>query len=181
VSETTLTCANHPKRETHLRCNRCGKPICAQCAIQTPVGYRCRDCVRGQQKIFETARQTDIAIAGLVAALGVGISVALLSYVGFWGIIVAPVIGGGIGELVRRAIRRRRSMRILWAAAAGGAIGGAVYLLVMLLSRYGWLLGSGAGMSAMFIGRIALDLLWPAVDTVLMATSIYYRLRGIQL
>ncbi len=41
------TCANHPERETGLRCNRCGKPICSQCAVQTPVGYRCRECVRG--------------------------------------------------------------------------------------------------------------------------------------
>jgi hypothetical protein len=181
MSETTLTCANHPNRETNLRCNRCGKPICAQCAIQTPVGYRCRDCVRGQQKVFETARQADVVVAGLVAALGVGISVALLSFVGFWGIIVAPVIGGGIGEVVRRAIGRRRSARVFWAAAAGGAIGGAIYMLVAVASRYGWLLGGGASMIPMFVGRIALDLLWPIVDTVLMVASIFYRLRGIQL
>jgi hypothetical protein len=137
--------------------------------------------VRGQQKVFETARQRDVVVAALVAALGVGISVALLSFVGFWGIIVAPVIGGGIGEVVRWAIRRRRSARIFWSAAAGGAFGGVVCILVLLLPRYGWLFGSGAGMSAMVIGRIALDLLWPAVDTILMVTSIYYRLRGIQL
>ena len=34
-------CANHPTVETTLRCNKCGKPICAKCAIRTPTGYRC--------------------------------------------------------------------------------------------------------------------------------------------
>ena len=48
-------CANHPGVETSLRCNKCGKPICAKCAIRTPTGYRCKECVRGQQRIFETA------------------------------------------------------------------------------------------------------------------------------
>ena len=36
----SLTCANHPDRETLLRCNKCGKPICISCAVRTPVGYR---------------------------------------------------------------------------------------------------------------------------------------------
>ena len=34
-------CANHPGVETSLRCNKCGKPICAKCAVRTPTGYRC--------------------------------------------------------------------------------------------------------------------------------------------
>ena len=50
-----IYCANHPAVETTLRCNRCGKPICAECAVRTPTGYRCKECVRGQQKIFDTA------------------------------------------------------------------------------------------------------------------------------
>ena len=34
-------CANHSDRETGLRCNRCDKFICAECASKTPVGYSC--------------------------------------------------------------------------------------------------------------------------------------------
>lgn len=181
MSEATLTCANHPNRETNLRCNRCGKPICAVCAVQTPVGYRCRDCVRGQQRVFETAKQVDTLLAGIVAAVGVGVSVALLSYVGFWGIIVAPVIGGGLAEVVRWTIRRRRSVRIYWAAAVGGAVGGLAFALVMILTRYGWLFAAGEGMLPVFLWNAALDLLWPLVDTGLMIVSMYYRLRGIRL
>jgi len=48
-----MYCYVHPDRETLLRCNRCERPICQSCAVLTPTGYRCKECVRGQQKIFE--------------------------------------------------------------------------------------------------------------------------------
>ncbi len=51
-SSTPTYCANHPGVETSLRCNKCGKPICAKCAVRTPTGYRCKECVRGQLKDF---------------------------------------------------------------------------------------------------------------------------------
>ena len=41
VEETTY-CAVHPDRETSLQCNRCGRYMCVECAVHTPVGYRCR-------------------------------------------------------------------------------------------------------------------------------------------
>jgi hypothetical protein len=47
MTETVLHCYVHPNRETSLRCNNCDRPICAACAIRTPTGYRCRECVRG--------------------------------------------------------------------------------------------------------------------------------------
>ena len=48
-----MYCANHPTVETTLRCNRCEKPICAKCAVLTPTGYRCKECIKEQQKIFD--------------------------------------------------------------------------------------------------------------------------------
>src|SRR5690606_10430831 len=41
----TLYCTVHPTRATLLRCNRCGRPMCTDCAVQHPVGLRCRECV----------------------------------------------------------------------------------------------------------------------------------------
>ena len=38
-------CYRHPETETGLRCNRCNKLICAKCANQSPVGFRCPDCI----------------------------------------------------------------------------------------------------------------------------------------
>jgi len=36
--------------------------------VRTPVGYRCRECVRGQQQVFETAVWSDYVIAAVVVA-----------------------------------------------------------------------------------------------------------------
>ena len=68
-SSAPVYCANHPGVETSLRCNNCGKPICARCAIHTPTGYRCAECVRGQQKIFNTARWVDYLLGFITGIL----------------------------------------------------------------------------------------------------------------
>ena len=67
IPPTTLYCANHPTRETSLRCNKCNKPICVQCAVLTPIGYRCKECVRGQQRVFETATWIDFPVSVIIA------------------------------------------------------------------------------------------------------------------
>ncbi|MCB0975175.1 MAG: rhomboid family intramembrane serine protease [Actinobacteria bacterium] len=47
-----MNCARHPDRPTGVTCQRCGKPICADCMVSAPVGYHCQDCQRrGGQKI----------------------------------------------------------------------------------------------------------------------------------
>ena len=58
----TLYCYVHPNRETSLRCNNCNRPICASCAVRTPTGYRCRECVKGQQKTFDTSEWYDYVL-----------------------------------------------------------------------------------------------------------------------
>ncbi|MHB1535605.1 MAG: B-box zinc finger protein, partial [Acidimicrobiales bacterium] len=37
-------CAVHPKRPALLSCARCGDPMCADCRIPTPVGFKCSRC-----------------------------------------------------------------------------------------------------------------------------------------
>ncbi len=124
-------CANHPGRETVLRCNRCGKPICYQCAVQTPVGYRCKECVRGQQAIFYNGGRFDAVIGGLVAfvlAFVLGILAYLfMGLLGWFRLIVAliagPAAGGAIAEVIRRAVHRRRSREMRWVAPACAILG----------------------------------------------------------
>ena len=50
---TTSTCAHcyrHPDRETGVSCSNCGRPICHECMIPAPVGFRCPECVREQTR-----------------------------------------------------------------------------------------------------------------------------------
>ncbi|MBK8050505.1 MAG: hypothetical protein IPK16_27420, partial [Anaerolineales bacterium] len=66
VSEATY-CATHATVETQLRCNRCARLICLKCAVLTPVGYRCKECVRTQQAVFFTAGVRDEAMVFAVS------------------------------------------------------------------------------------------------------------------
>ena len=89
-------CANHPDRPTALRCNKCAKPICPGCALHTPVGYRCPQCVRGQQAVFETAHWYDYVTAAATALVLSGLAGVLLSRLGWLLIFLAPTAGGAL-------------------------------------------------------------------------------------
>lgn len=138
----SLTCANHPDRETLLRCNKCGKPICISCAVRTPVGYRCNQCVREQQNIYFNAlgRDNIVALAvGFVLTLLVAPIVGfLLGSIGFFGFFIAFIIGSGAGTLAARIIRsavgNRRGRKLPHMAIAGIILGVAPWALLFLLS-----------------------------------------------
>ncbi len=49
-------CYRHPDRETGVSCSSCGRPICHECMIAAPVGFRCPDCVRQQRAQSSRAR-----------------------------------------------------------------------------------------------------------------------------
>ncbi len=138
----SLTCANHPDRETLLRCNKCGKPICISCAVRTPVGYRCTDCVREQQNIYFNAMGRDNIVA-LAVGFALTLIVApivgfLLGSIGFFGFFIAFIIGSGAGTLVARIIRRavgnRRGRKLPHWALAGIILGVAPWAFFFLLT-----------------------------------------------
>lgn len=134
LDDEVLYCANHPGTETMLRCNRCSKPICTRCAVQTPVGYRCRQCVGEQQAVYFTGGAVDYVIGGLIALVLGGVASFLVTMTGLWfiALILGPTIGIGIAEAVRFAVRRRRS-RYLWLVVGGGIVLGAVPALLLSL------------------------------------------------
>jgi len=171
-----LFCYVHPNRETVLRCNRCERPICTECAVLTETGYRCKECVRGQQKVFETAQSSDyllsIVIAGILAFFGSIIA----GFLGFFIIFIAPVIGVVIAEAVRRVTHRRRAKRLFQLTAGAAALGSLPLLLINLLPLL--FLGSNGGFSLLGIG---LGLVWRAVYSFLVTSTVYYRLSGIRM
>ncbi len=50
------TCYRHPKRETFVRCSRCDRYICFDCMRDAPVGQRCPECVKDENKTVRRAR-----------------------------------------------------------------------------------------------------------------------------
>ncbi len=160
---TPLYCAFHPNTETNLRCNKCDKPICAKCAILTPTGYRCKECVKNQQKVFETAEWYDYPLVFFIVGILSFLGSMLASILSFWIIFVAAIIGMGIAEAARFFIRRRRSNRLFQIAAAAAILGSLPFLLTSLLS-----------------GNL-LSILWQGFYTFTITSTIYYRLRGINI
>jgi uncharacterized membrane protein YhaH (DUF805 family) len=166
-----LYCTNHPNTETSLRCNNCEKPICAKCAVLTPTGYRCRECVKQQQKVFETTLWYDYPIMFIVVAIlsylgsliGAWISFRFGFYIIVLALFLAPAIGGVIAEIARRATGRRRSKR-LFLLAVIAAIVGCLPISLQLLQNY-YLFG----------------VIYQAMYAVLMTSTLYYRLSGIRL
>jgi hypothetical protein len=168
MSETTLYCANHPAVETVLRCKKCEKPICVKCAVRTPTGYQCKECVRGQQKIFETSKPYDY-ITGFITAVilsGIGSFVfSLIGFIGFFGFFIAfaaaPTIGVIIAEAVRMATGRRRSPTLYKAILAGIIIGAIPMVLFSLLDIFG--------------------LIFQGIYLFLAVPTAYYRISGIRI
>lgn len=166
----TLYCANHPKVETTLRCNNCEKPICPKCAVLTPTGYRCRECVRGQQKVFETAQWIDFPLAFVLAGILSFLGSLLATMFGFLTIFIAPIAGTIIAEVIRFAVRHRRSRQLFLIAALGVFLGSLPRLLLLIANAL-----MGYGVAAL------LPIIWQAVYLVIVTSTAYYRLGGIQI
>lgn len=158
-----MYCANHPDVETTLRCNKCEKPICARCAVLTPTGYRCKECIRGQQKIFNTAAWVDYPLIFFVVAILAYLGSLIAFRIGFFVILLAPAAGAAIAEAARLVTRRRRSKE-LYILAAVAAIVGCVPIGLQFALRFS-----------------LLGLIWHIAYAALMTSALYARLAGIRI
>ena len=166
----TLFCYVHPARETLLRCNNCERPICANCAVRTPTGYRCKECVRERQKTFDTAEWYDYILGFVVAgilSLVAAFLVTLVGRIGFigWFLIAAgaPTAGVIISEGVRLVTRRHRSRPLFITVAIGVVLGAAPVILFQAL-------------------RFDLfGILFQVIYLVIVVPVVYTRLSGIQM
>jgi hypothetical protein len=106
----TVTCVNHPKQETSVRCGKCGKPICTRCMVSTPVGMRCRDCAQ-----LRRLPQFEVGPNLLLRAVPAGLGTSLLawylvSYIPFFRFFLGILVGLAVGEVMSRLARRRSNV-----------------------------------------------------------------------
>lgn len=155
-----------------LRCSKCGKPITPDEAVQTPTGYRCPECVRRQQKIFDTSKPLDY-LWGFLIAVTISLAGSLLtSVIGFFTFLLAPATGVAIAEIVRAVTRKRRSKRLFRLVSTGVIIGG---LPLILINLFNLLVRLDAGAFNLFS---LLPLAYQILYLVLAVPSAYYRLSG---
>jgi drug/metabolite transporter (DMT)-like permease len=126
--------------------------------------------VQIQQKNFDTATWVDYILAIGIAFILTLIGSLLASRIGFFTIFLAPIAGIIIGEAIRFVVRRRRSKRLFKATAAATALGGLLPVLSALAFT-----GLSVGIMGLFY------FIWPIVYTVLVTSTVYYRLAGIRL
>jgi hypothetical protein len=100
-------CANHPKRLTLVTCSDCGKPLCPDCMVYTPVGIKCKECAkmpRSARVSLKHGRLLKTVAAGLGAGTAVGFAYYyILGSIGFFFFFF--FIAAGIGYLVGEAVR----------------------------------------------------------------------------
>lgn len=122
-----IYCVNHPDRETLLRCNKCGKPICPECAIRHPVGLRCRECaqLRRVPTYDLSPRHYTLALAAGLPSATVGVILggilsrflAIPFIGGFMPFIIAFAVGLLTAEAISRATGYKRGVGLQVVAA----------------------------------------------------------------
>ncbi len=145
--EIDTYCPQHPTVATQMRCNKCGRLICLKCAVQTPVGYRCKTCVYQQQNVYFNAKNYDNPLA-LTLSFGLALLitplVALLSDLFYYGafyvaFFTGPLAGSLLAQLIRFVVARRRGRHLRYVVLAG-LIGGVTLALTLVWLTLGILL-----------------------------------------
>ncbi|MEO8609845.1 MAG: B-box zinc finger protein [Chloroflexota bacterium] len=170
-AEELTYCEVHSDRETALRCNKCGRLMCVECAVQTPVGYRCRECVRQHENKFYKASSNDdmkvfAVCAGIMIVAGAIFSAINLGL--FLALIVGFPAGGAVSEVALRFVQRRRGRHSGEIGAAGAVIGGLVGAMLQVYLRYNSMLAdyaARAGARAADVPGISLDILFQSTVT----------------
>lgn len=135
AGDGVVYCTVHPTMATQLRCNRCGRPMCSKCAVRTPVGYRCKECVRQQQDKFFDAQMLDYIVAAVFSLVLSFLAAAILARLGFFIVLLAgPAIGGLIGRVIFRLTRKRRGRYTPFVVGAGVVLGALPFVLLNPLS-----------------------------------------------
>ena len=175
----TLYCYRHPDRETYVRCGRCDQPICTRCAMQGPVGFRCRSC--GKPAIDPLTSLSPVqAAGGFGLAVGGGaVATAIGLQLGFFAIIIGFFAGGLIADLVMRFTGIKRGPRmaavLLGGIAVGSLIGvGLSYgLFVVQMAPY---VGE-EGVDVSFVPYLAAEGLWAVIVAGAAMAGAWGRLR----
>ena len=109
--------------------------MCIDCAVRTPVGYTCRECVRGHEDKFYEGTIVDYGTVAATCAIGGALTPFVMLLIGGFliiGFIVAPAIGGTAAQIALQLTRRRRGRYSGYVAAGGVLVGGLVSALLLV-------------------------------------------------
>lgn len=180
---TTLTCYVHPNRETGLRCKICELLICASCAVRTPTGYSCKNCVLSHQKKFDTALWYDYVVGFVLAAILSAITAFIVTLLSgfFFGLIIlfaAPAAGRIIARILSAVLRRSRSRALFMTISVGMVVGAIPALISKIISII--LIMNFYGAEAFSIWSL-LPVVWIVIYLFIAVPVVYTQFSGIRL
>jgi hypothetical protein len=177
-----LFCYRHPDRETWVRCGRCDRPICPQCAMQGPVGFRCRDCGRPVRDPMSSFTPTQL-LGGLAVSVGGGLLAAAISTrFGFFALFVAFFAGGLIAQAITRVTGYKMGP-VMDLLVYGGIVAGAALAFgIMYADAISAFLAQGASAGAdagqASLGNsLASAAFWAAIGAVVTCVGARSRMR----
>jgi len=171
-----LFCYRHPDRETWVRCGRCDQPICMGCAMQGPVGMRCKTCGKPKRDPLTMMTPRQLALGSLVA-IGAG---TVGGFVGiqmgyFLALCLGAFAGGLISESVQRVTGYKRGARIKALVFGGILIGVLIAAAIYVQMYFGAYVGTAEAPPIEFLYTTALT--GAAVYVVAAMIGAYSRLR----
>ncbi|NMA12051.1 MAG: hypothetical protein GX933_02535 [Chloroflexi bacterium] len=173
-----MTCYRHPNRETLLRCNQCEKPICLDCAVSTPTGYRCKQCISKQQKRFNHSMTSDYLVAAAITAPLAALGTFLLYHVQIFPFVLSTLLGIGMGTLIVRLVRaathRRRSQRLNQVTGAAAILGGLAPIAQYMISFLRAIFAAQYGM----LWSNTLSVLWGVLYVTVLYGTILSNMKG---
>jgi membrane associated rhomboid family serine protease len=87
------TCYRHPGRESHIRCQRCDRPICPDCMRDAAVGFQCPECIAAGRKETRSGRTAFGGLRPTNASVTSGVLIGINAAI--W---VAIMVTGGSGS-----------------------------------------------------------------------------------
>jgi hypothetical protein len=90
--------------------------------VDSPTGKKCRKCAQNRNHLTEST--SGQVLAAFAAAILVAIPGGYLAQQLGFVLILAPLVGAGVGEAALRAGKRKRSLAMQVAAGAAALIGG---------------------------------------------------------
>ncbi len=138
--------------------------------MRTPTGYRCRECIREQKKVFDTAKPQDYVLGFIVAGVLSFIGSFIANFLGFFILFVSPFVGMLIANIVLKVVGKRRSPALFITTTVGVVLGGLVTAFPVLYS-------------ILFYTNIQslIGLIFPGIYVLLAASTFYARISGIQI
>ncbi len=176
-----LFCYRHPDRETWVRCGRCDRPICPKCAMQGPVGFRCRIC--GKPKFDPLTSFTPVQLLGglAFAFMGGGLVAVVAPMIGFFSLFLSFLAGGFIAESITRVTGYKHGplmLGVLFGGIVLGSLAAFVFQhgdLVSMFFQYGAAYGAQDGPS---LGSVlGQAVMWAVVGVAATCVGAWSRMR----